>query len=142
TLIGDLKISKMAETADKFNQIGIMGQYAAEYGAFIAALFNGSDSYTPLNGTSKKTYKSQSYYVELQGYFKEGRMSPYFRWEYFDPDTDNSDSNEKSGPVFGIHWKPFEHGRFVLEASNYTTANSSTKKTIERDVTLEMQFMF
>ncbi|OGV97683.1 MAG: hypothetical protein A3I04_05015 [Nitrospinae bacterium RIFCSPLOWO2_02_FULL_39_110] len=138
----DLTTLKKAETADKFNQIGIMGQYVAEYGALIAAYFNGSDSYTPLNGTSETTYKSQSYYAELQGYFNDGALSPYLRWEYFDPDTDKSDSSEKSGPVLGIHWKPFEHGRFVLEASNYTTANSSTKKTIERDITLEVQFMF
>ncbi len=134
--------TKGGETADKFNQTGVMGQYVIKQGALIGAYFSGSDEYTPTGGTSNVTYKSQSYYAELQGYFNDGALSPYLRWEFFDPDTDRSDSSEKSGPVLGIHWKPFEHGRFVLEASNYTTNDSSTKKTINRDITLEMQFMF
>lgn len=136
-----LKTPKGA-TADKFNQTGVLGQYVIKHGALIGAYFTGSDEYTPTGKTSNATYKSQSYYAELQGYFMDSALSPYFRWEFFDPDTDNSDSSEKSGPVLGVHWKPFEHGRFVLEASNYTTNDSSTKKTINRDITLEMQFIF
>src|SRR3989338_11375739 len=134
--------TKGGENADKFNQTGVMGQFVIKQGALIGAYFSGSDEYTPTGGTSNVTYKSQSYYAEIQGYFMDSSLSPYFRWEFFDPDTDRSDSSEKSGPVLGIHWKPFDHGRFVLEASNYTTNDSSIKKTINRDITLEMQFMF
>jgi len=134
--------TKGGENADKFNQTGVMGQCVIKQGALIGAYFSGSDEYTPTGGTSNVTYKSQSYYAEIQGYFMDSSLSPYFRWEFFDPDTDRSDSSEKSGPVLGIHWKPFDHGRFVLEASNYTTNDSSIKKTINRDITLEMQFMF
>lgn len=134
--------TKGGENADRFSQTGILGQYVMEHGALIGAYFTGSDEYTPVGKTSDVSSKSQSYYAELQGYFKDGNLSPYFRWEFFDPDTDKINSGEKSGPVLGIHWKPFDHGRFVLEASHYTTDNSSTKKTINKDITLEIQFMF
>lgn len=59
--------------------------------------------------------------------------------------------DETAGPVLGLHYKPMEHGRFVLEylkteaknaSSNGAAVTAATTKTTSRSFTLEMQFVF
>ncbi|MBI4249920.1 MAG: hypothetical protein HY611_10495 [Elusimicrobia bacterium] len=135
-----------AKSPDRFNQFGVLGNYTYDTpwlkGALIGSYFKGQDKYIPTSGVAENKYKSASYLVEGQWYFRDGALAPYFRWEFVDPDTSAKDNGEKFGPVVGIHWKPLEHGRFVLEFSDYKTRKSATTRVRERDLTLEMQFMF
>lgn len=137
-----------ALSEDRFDQVGLLGNYTfdllGQKGALIGAAFKGTDKYIPTGATTtnRKRFFSDAYYVELQSYWRDGDLSPYVRYDYFDPDTSKASSKDKAGPVLGLHWKPMDHGRFVLEGSQYTTHDSSVKTTRDNDVTLEMQFMF
>ena len=141
------------KSADKFNQLGLYTDYTYDFlglkGAFVGAYVAGENKYS----TSVKTgYKqrSEGYYGELQSHLYDGKLAPYIRWDYFDPDTRFKD-NETAGPVLGLHYKPMEHGRFVLEylktearnaSSNGAAVTAATRKTTTRNFTLEMQFIF
>ncbi|MBI2069622.1 MAG: hypothetical protein HYT79_03390 [Elusimicrobia bacterium] len=140
---------------DAFNQLGLMGNYTIDLqgvkGALVGSYLTGKNKFnTP--GITGFEQKSKGYYIEAQSHLMAGDLAPYFRWDFFDADTSFKD-NEKEGPVLGIHWKPMEHGRFVLEGSQYKSKNASkslttgavtaaTKQTTERETTLEIQFMF
>ncbi|MBI4063227.1 MAG: hypothetical protein HY401_02880 [Elusimicrobia bacterium] len=140
---------------DAFDQLGLLGNYTFDLrgikGALIGSYFAGKNKFntTAINGFEQK---SKGYYLEAQSHLKDGDMAPYFRWDFFDADTSFKD-NEKKGPVLGFHWKPMDHGRFVLEWSEYKNKNASkslttkaitaaTTETANRSATLEIQFMF
>ncbi|MBI4368806.1 MAG: hypothetical protein HY547_01100 [Elusimicrobia bacterium] len=140
---------------DSFDQLGLLGNYTFNLkgiqGAFIGAYFAGASKFDTA-AISGFEQKSQGYYIEAQSHLKDGELSPYLRWDFFDADTSFAD-NEKRGPVLGVHWKPMEHGRFVLEWSEYKNKNASrslttdtitaaTTETTNRSATLELQFIF
>lgn len=143
-----------AQGGDRFYQYGLLGNYTLKSGpvggALVGSLLWGNDRFTPTGSTQEMNHRSLTYYVEAQAHFKDGDIAPYAKWEYFDKDTSLPD-NEKFGPAFGVHYKPFDHGRFVLEYSRYLSRantvpaapNTGHKKdTISQDLTLELQFMF
>ncbi len=142
-----------AQGGDRFYQYGLLGNYTfngSVNGALVGSLLWGNDRFTPTGSTAEMNHRSLTYYAEAQAHFKDGDIAPYVKWEYFDKDTALPD-NEKFGPALGMHYKPFDHGRFVLEYSRYLTrgntvpANPNTgkkKDTINQDLTLELQFMF
>lgn len=140
---------------DAFSQLGILANYTVDIrgikGALVGSYFSGENKIdtTAIAGFQRR---SMGYYLEAQSHLMGADLAPYLRWDYFDADTSFGD-NEKSGPVLGLHWKPMEHGRFVVEASQYKSKNASkslttgavtdaTKHTTENDMTLELQFMF
>ncbi|MBI4056563.1 MAG: hypothetical protein HY399_03345 [Elusimicrobia bacterium] len=134
---------------EEFSQLGFLGNYTFEVegvgGALLGAYFTGKNKYDTTAALGYEQ-KSTGYYLEAQGHFQKGDLSPYFRWDFNDPDT-AFDDNEKSGPALGLHWKPMEHGRFVLEwdrdsAKNGKNGTAATTQTTNDTYTLEIQFMF
>ncbi|MBI4051350.1 MAG: hypothetical protein HY400_02475 [Elusimicrobia bacterium] len=134
---------------DEFNQLGFLGNYTFDFngtgGALVGSYLIGKNKYDTAAQTGYEQ-KSKGYYFEAQAHVWGGDLAPYFRWDFFDPDTSFKD-NETSGPALGIHWKPMEHGRFVLEGSqtsvkNGTATTAATTKTTSQELTLEIQFMF
>lgn len=134
-----------AAGGDRFYQYGLLGNYTAKFdkvgGALIGSMLWGNDRYVPTGGVAEMNHRSMTYYVEAQGHFKDGNIAPYAKWEYFDTDTARPD-DEKFGPAVGLHLKPFDHGRFVLEYSRYLQRVSTRKDVTSHDLTLELQFMF
>lgn len=141
------------KSADKFSQTGLYTDYTFDLsgvrGALLGGYVFGRNKYsTP----ARKNYKqrSEGYYAELQSHLYGGRLAPYFRWDYFDPDT-RFHNNETAGPVLGLHYKPMEHGRFVFEyskaeaknaSSNGAAVTAATTRTTTKNFTLELQFIF
>lgn len=134
-----------AAGGDRFYQYGLLGNYTAKFnsigGALVGSMLWGNDRYVPTGDVAEMNHRSMTYYAEAQGHFLDGDVAPYAKWEYFDTDTASPD-NEKFGPALGIHVKPFEHGRFVLEYSRYLQRTSTKKDVTSHDLTLELQYMF
>lgn len=141
------------KSPDNFTQLGLYTDYTYDFlglkGAVIGGYVHGRNRYSTNVRTGYKQ-RSEGYYAELQSHLYDGRLAPYFRWDYFDPDT-RFRNNETAGPVLGLHYKPMEHGRFVLEylktegknaSSNGAAVTAATKNTTSRSFTLEMQFIF
>jgi len=141
------------KSPDRFNQIGLYTDYSFDFagmkGALVGAYVHGRNKYST-NAKIDYKQRSEGYYAELQSHLYGGKLAPYFRWDYFDPDT-RFRNNETAGPVLGLHYKPMEHGRFVLEylkteaknaSSNGAAVTAATTKTTSRSFTLEMQFIF
>ncbi|MBI4376881.1 MAG: hypothetical protein HY549_10585 [Elusimicrobia bacterium] len=139
-----------AASGDKFRQYGLIGNYTFKLspfgldragGSLIGACFIGNDRYKNTGGVNEDNHRSKSYFVETQAHLFDDMLAPYFRYEWFDSNT-ALPNTEKYGPVLGLNWKAFNHGRFVLEYSRYKTRNNFQKYTRDEDVTLEAQFMF
>lgn len=142
-----------AQGGDRFYQYGLLGNWTKSGpvgGALVGSFLLGNDRFTPTAETQEKNHHSLTYYVEAQAHFNDGNIAPYVKWEYFDQDRALPD-NEKFGPAIGVHYKPFDHGRFVLEYARYLSRGNTVpanpnigkkKDTTTQDLTLELQFMF
>ncbi|MBI4424879.1 MAG: hypothetical protein HY554_14195 [Elusimicrobia bacterium] len=135
-----------AKGRDLFYQAGLMGNYTFDVtekhgGALIGMYLFGNNRYRATTAVTEEDHRSATYSLQAQGHLWGDKIGPYFRWEHFDPDKAKTD-NETYGPVLGLNWKPFDHGRFVFEYSKYTKRVSQTKRTYDRAGTLEMQYMF
>ncbi|MDO8804556.1 MAG: hypothetical protein Q7R35_08990 [Elusimicrobiota bacterium] len=141
------------KSPDKFSQVGVFTDYTFDFagikGALIGAYVHGKNKYST-NAKADYKQRSEGYYAEVQSHLYGGKLAPYFRWDYFDPDL-RFKNNEIAGPVIGLHYKAMEHGRFVFEylkteaknaSSNGAAVTAATTKTTSRSFTLEMQFIF
>ena len=134
---------------DDFYSLGAVGNYTLPKGAVIASYYFQEGGYRKVGGTSDTTYGASTMFLELQGYLKGDLLGPYTRYELVNYDPDRGALNDKTATAvasFGINWKPFTFGRFVLEYNNVLThqdtAATTYKDTKQNAVTLEAQFMF
>jgi hypothetical protein len=133
---------------DDFNQLGVLGNYSRKEGAVVASLYSGKNEFTrvndlaaPFDSLAAVDQKSLGYYAELQVYALHPRLQPYFRWDFWDVNTD-VDDNEVSGPLVGVSWRAMDAGRLVLHYQQLTSKKGTSPEEKKNSIVFEANFMF
>jgi len=133
---------------DEFNQLGVLGNYSRKEGALVGSLYSGKNEFSRINDTAAPfdsltavDQKSLGFYGELQLYALHPRVQPYFRWDFWDVNTDLGD-NEVSGPLVGVSWRALDNGRLVVHYQQLTTKKGASSEEKRTSLVFEANFMF